>query len=203
MSEATVHLSKRLSWLLRHGAGESSLAMDEAGWAEITDVIELLAITRSQLDEAVRTNDKGRLVVAGSRVRACQGHSLIGMPVTLEGLEASWEPVVPSDSLWHGTRTDAMDGIAEHGILPGGRSHVHLAPHQDSTVGKRSSVDFLIEVSPPRLATLGILIYHAPNGVLLVRSVPVSAIVSLRPLTTHARAAGSGVRELRGLSPPP
>jgi putative RNA 2'-phosphotransferase len=57
----------------------------------------------------VANNDKGRLVVEGSRVRACQGHSLQHMPVTREALEASWVIVRPEASLWHGTRSVAID----------------------------------------------------------------------------------------------
>ena len=109
MSSEAVALSKKLSWLLRHGAGEAGLAMDRAGWAEVLDVLAVLGMTRAQLDLAVANNDKGRLVLEGSRVRACQGHSLADMPVTVEDLEASWETVSPEASLWHGTgRTQSM-----------------------------------------------------------------------------------------------
>lgn len=58
---------KRLSWLLRHGANEAGLVMDEAGWAEIADVLEFSHMARDDLDEAVATNDKGRLQTEGSR----------------------------------------------------------------------------------------------------------------------------------------
>ena len=67
--------SKHLSWLLRHGAVEAGLAMDPAGWADVADVLARTKMTRAQLEEAVRTNTKGRLQQEGDRVRACQGHS--------------------------------------------------------------------------------------------------------------------------------
>ncbi len=104
MSSELVALSKRLSWLLRHGANESGLAMDEAGWSEVDDVLQVLGVTRAELDLAVSQNDKGRLAVSGSRIHACQGHSLEAMPVTREALEASWEVFYPQGPLWHGTR---------------------------------------------------------------------------------------------------
>ncbi len=189
MSEATAQLSKRLSWLLRHGAGKTNLAMDEAGWADISEVMRTLGITRAELDGAVRTNDKGRLVIDGRRVRCCQGHSLSDMPVTVEGLEASWEVVMPAESLWHGTRAELIEGIAERGILPGGRSHVHLAAHPDAKVGKRASIDLLIEVSSRRLGEVGLVVYRAPNGVLLARFVPVAAILGVRPVSAKGRKA--------------
>ena len=118
MSGELVATSKRLSWLLRHGADEAGLAMDEAGWSEIHDVLRVLSITREELDLAVSQNDKVRLVVAGDLIRAGQGHSLAGMPVTREALEASWDRFQPEGPLWHGTRVAAMTGIADQVTQP-------------------------------------------------------------------------------------
>lgn len=70
--------SRRLSWLLRHGALEAGLPMDAAGWADIADVCAVLGVTREVLDEAVRDNDKQRLEVARQRIRASQGHTMSG-----------------------------------------------------------------------------------------------------------------------------
>lgn len=201
MSSELVAVSKRLSWLLRHGANERGLVMDEAGWSEIDDVLRLLALSRAELDRAVSQNDKGRLVVAGSRIRACQGHSLEGMPVTREALEASWKLLYPGGPLWHGTRLGAIESIARQGIMPGQRSHVHLATGTDSHVGKRSYVDFLIEVSPARLKEAGIGIFLAPNGVVLARCVPTEAITSLRPTSKVGRQGEHHALGLLGLAP--
>jgi putative RNA 2'-phosphotransferase len=112
VSGDVIRLSKRLSWLLRHGAGEAGLVMDEAGWAAIDDVLDVLSISRAALEEAVARNDKARLVFEGARMRACQGHSLSGMPVTVEGLESSWEAASPAGHLWHGTHVAAIAGSA-------------------------------------------------------------------------------------------
>jgi putative RNA 2'-phosphotransferase len=186
MTSNSTRLSKRISWLLRHGAGDSHLPMDPAGWARIDDVLGVLGITRAELDTAVAVNDKQRLQVAGQRIRACQGHSLERMPVSIDALEASWELVEPVDPLWHGTNVTAIAGIAQHGIQPGQRSHVHVAPQRDSHVGKRSSVDYLLEIDPIRLVHAGLQIFWAPNGVILVRYVPVAAISGI----TATSAAG-------------
>lgn len=173
--------------------------MDQAGWAEVSDVLSVLGITRAQLDLAIADNDKGRLVLEGSRLRACQGHSLRNMPVTLEALEASWQLVRPEASLWHGTSAAAVEGIAKGGIVAGLRSHVHLAERPDSHVGKRTAVDFLVEVLPPRLAEAGISVFRSPNGVILVRYVPVTAIVGLRPSSRVGRRDEARARQLLGL----
>lgn len=177
--------SRRISRLLRHTAGERVLTMSADGWASIDEVLRVLAMDRSALDQAVEDNDKQRLQVDGERIRACQGHSLAGMPVTCEALENSWERVHPDHLLWHGTNHAALDGIKRHGLLPGRRTHVHLAAAKDSPVGRRSAVDLLLGVDPADLA-----IYRAPNGVLLTRFVPADAIVRVDAVH-RARWSGS------------
>lgn len=146
--------------------------MSADGWALIDDVVRLLVMDRTALDQAVEDNDKQRLQVDGERIRACQGHSLAGMPVTREALENSWERVYPDHVLWHGTNAAALDGIRLHGLLPGRRTHVHLAPSKDSHLGRRSAVDVLLAVDSGNLR-----VFRAPNGVLLTREVPPDAIV--------------------------
>jgi putative RNA 2'-phosphotransferase len=192
-------LSRRLSWLLRHGAGERGLAMDQAGWAEISHVLDALGITREQLDLAVRHNDKRRLQVNGDRIRACQGHSLEGMPVTREALEASWRTVQPTEPLWHGTEAGAVGSIAADGILPNGRTHVHLAPRPNSRVGKRARVELLLMVDPACLAAEGLTVFEAPNGVLLVREVPPGCITGLRAAAAGEATTAERARRLLGL----
>lgn len=129
-------------------------------------------MTRERLDVAVRENDKQRLQVDGERIRASQGHSLKGMPVTREALENSWERVHPDGLLWHGTNRAALPAIEHEGLGAGHRTHVHLAPSKDSRVGRRTNVELLLGVDPADLE-----VYRAPNGVLLTREVPPDAIV--------------------------
>ncbi|HWB76314.1 MAG TPA: RNA 2'-phosphotransferase [Nannocystaceae bacterium] len=198
-SKATIARSKELSWLLRHGARETGIAMDEAGWVAIVDVLARTGMTRDELDDAVRTNTKGRLQIDGERVRACQGHSLAGTPVTHEGLERSWRAHDGDAPLWHGTTRDAIDGIAKAGILPIARTHVHLAPSESSLVGKRSNVAFLLAIDPPRLRAEGFGIFLAPNGVVLVREVPPRCIVGVQATTARARAELDEVHRILGL----
>lgn len=194
--------SHKLSRLLRHGATEAGLDMDAAGWAEIADVLRLLRMSREALDIAVAENNKARFEVRGQRIRACQGHSARGMPVTEDALEASWTRLGEEGPVWHGTGIAALPSIAREGLLPGERTHVHLAEALDSTVGKRANVDVMLEVSPTRLAELGIGIFVSGNGVILVRRVPPAAIVGLRPMTDRARREGDSLRALFGFGRP-
>ena len=192
--------SKKLSWLLRHGAGEAGLEMDAAGWAEVEDVRRILHMGRGALEAAVEDNTKARLELRGTRIRACQGHSLRGMPVTCEALEATWEEVAEDTPVFHGTRMAALEGIAREGILPGERTHVHLAEAIDSTVGKRAAVDVMIEVSPPLLRARGLRLHRSPNGVILARHVPVGSITRRRPVIERARRREGELRAIFGFA---
>lgn len=194
--EQTTRWSKKLSWLLRHGANESGLAMDSAGFASIADVKRVLGIGEEALAAAVANNDKARLQVLGDRIRAVQGHSFDGTPVTLEGLEASWGRYEGAANVWHGTNLQALEVIARAGLLPMERTHVHLAAAMDSVVGKRANVAVLLEVSTAALAEAELPIFVSPNGVLLCRRVPAPAIVGLRACT---KAALGREPELRAL----
>lgn len=182
-----VRRSKKLSWLLRHGASEASLPMDAAGWAPVADVLRILNLNRPTLEVIVAQNTKKRLQLIDDRIRCCQGHSTATMPVTLEALEASWTPYRGHDVIWHGTNLGALHGIDRTGLVAKRRTHVHLAEALDSTVGKRSKVAVMLAVSPERQRAAGFPVFAAPNGVLLTRRVPRPCIVGVRPMTQRAQ----------------
>ena len=186
-------LSKKLSWLLRHGAGEEELSMDAAGWVPVSEVLGWLRISRASLEEIVKHNDKNRLQLEDERVRCCQGHSTKTMPVTPAALEDSWQRW-SGETAWHGTFVDAVGLIAREGITPQSRTHVHLTAELHSVVGKRANVHVMLKIDCAMMRHLGHQLFVAPNGVLLTRSVPAQCIVGMRPLTKRARA------ELKALS---
>ena len=207
---ALAHKSKTLSWLLRHGANEAGVAMDVAGFASIDDVLAYTKLTRAELDVVVNENNKSRFEVkdVGGRacVRAVQGHSLDGTPVTLDGLEQSWEVVDDDAPVFHGTSVEAArsilvdDGSDDGGIHSAARSHVHLAASADAVVGKRAGVDVLLVIDPAKLRAPpgheGQRIFRAPNGVLLTRAVPRACVVDVIGQNRAGRAAVDALRRL-------
>jgi putative RNA 2'-phosphotransferase len=196
--DKVTEISKRLSWLLRHAAAEQGLPMDAAGWVPVESVLRHLRLSLQQLDDVVRLNNKGRLEIDGGLVRACQGHSREGLPITLEALEASWQVYDGPGPVWHGTHVGAVGSIAREGISAVGRTHVHLAEAIDSKVGKRANVDVMIEVSIGRLSDEGLTTYRSGNGVVLVRHVPPSCLSGLRPMTRNAEAREPELRAQLG-----
>lgn len=190
--------SKKLSWLLRHGASEVGLDMDEAGWVDVDSVLRVLHMQLHELETVVRENDKRRLELHGGRVRACQGHSIDNHAVTREGLERSWTVITSDTSVWHGTSVDAVRSIAREGILAVGRTHVHLAPALVSKVGKRASVHVMLEISPARVRAAGLNLYAASNGVVLAREIPTACVVGLQTMTKRAHEQKAQLTALFG-----
>jgi putative RNA 2'-phosphotransferase len=191
----TSKASKQLSWLLRHGAREAGLAMDEAGWVAVDDVLRYLRLSRSALDDLVKTNEKQRLQIEAERIRCCQGHSH-GAGVTVEALEASWSVYTDDALIWHGTTFEAVPAIAREGLLPQARTHVHLAPALVSTVGKRAQVALMLGIDPVRVRAAAVTIYTAPNGVILARRIPAACIVELRAMTKKGAAQEAELRRV-------
>jgi putative RNA 2'-phosphotransferase len=194
-------LSHRMSAVLRHRAGTLGLPMDSAGWMSLDALCRHLGISSSAVAAVVAHNNKSRfqLDAEGGRIRACQGHSLDDMPVTLDALEASWTPWAGERSIWHGTRVEAVDSIARDGIHRGGRTHVHLAEATNSRVGKRANVAVLLEVSAAALRERGHAIFESQNGVILVRHVPAACIVDVVTVTRRSQQRAPALRAAFGL----
>ncbi len=183
-------LSKKVSWLLRHGASDVHLAMDDAGWVTIDDLLAVAKLDRSTLEQIVATNPKRRFEIQGDRIRACQGHSA-QLAVTREALEASWSPFSGGLRVWHGTQLSALVSIGRTGLLPQSRTHVHLSPEIQSRIGKRADVQVLLAVSTDRMRAADQRLWVASNGVVLARHVPPSAIESAMPVGPKGRLYAS------------
>lgn len=198
MDAHLVKKSKYLSWLLRHGAGEQGLSLDDAGWTSLEELLRVARLTREELDQIAGSDSKQRLQIDNGRMRACQGHGR-DSGVTREGLEASWTVYQSDAPVWHGTSTANVGQIAGEGILPLARTHVHCAPTRDSLVGKRGSAHVLLEIAPDKVRAAGLCLFVAPNGVILARCIPRQAIVGLVPLTKGAKQREAELRACLGL----
>lgn len=175
-------MSKQLSWLLRHGAKEVKIDIDDAGWVAIKDVLSYLSITIQDLADVVDTDNKSRFEIKGDKIRAAQGHSMLDA----EALEKTWEEYASDEPVWHGTNLNVVDQIMKEGILPGARSHVHLAEELDSTVGKRANVAVMLKVDPIKVRQHGIKLFKSSNGVILARTIPTDCIVEVVPISRKA-----------------
>jgi putative RNA 2'-phosphotransferase len=193
-------LGRAMSSILRHDAGRMGLHMDAAGWVSVDELLAHVKVPRAVVEEVVASDRKARFELCRERVRACQGHSLAGMPVTQEALEASWARHTGDGPIFHGTRLEALDGIRRDGIVRGDLTHVHLAASPSSRVGKRHNVAVLLEVAPALLRQAGHGVFRSHNGVILTRHVPPWCIVDMMIASQCSNHEMRTIRRALGLS---
>jgi putative RNA 2'-phosphotransferase len=174
--------SKFLALLLRHKAADFGLVLSEAGWAEVSQLLQVCAaagnaMTEAELVEVVRTNDKQRFALSedGKRIRASQGHSI--------EVALGYDAVKPPALLLHGTVKAARDSIRAQGLLPGARQHVHLSETIEvaKQVGARRGAPVVLRIDAARMHHDGELFYQSANGVWLTLRVPPQYILQSGP----------------------
>ncbi len=165
-------VSKRLSYLLRHGAAEHGLAMDSDGYVPVSQVLPLLnGATLQDLERVVRDNDKQRFKLAERdgrpHIRANQGHSLqVGDSMHQPVIDPTQLPVAV-----HGTTRGAWETIRHAGLSRMGRQHIHMAtdlPEAGTVVsGMRAAAEVAVFVDVEAAMAAGIQFMRSDNGVVL------------------------------------
>ena len=129
----TKRLSKFLSLILRHQPEKVGITLDENGWVEIATLLDGICksgrnVTRRQLEQVVKSNDKQRFSISddNQRIRAKQGHSV--------AVELGYQPTKPPKTLCHGTPIKYMELIRQGGLKKMQRHHVHM--HADDKLAK-------------------------------------------------------------------
>ncbi|ANZ38543.1 RNA 2'-phosphotransferase [Lentzea guizhouensis] len=164
--ERMIRLSKRMSKALRHQPERVGLTLDPHGWVSTADLLAALHISRDELDEVVRSNDKQRFTVDGDRIRANQGHSV--------EVDLALQPQMPPDQLFHGTVRQYLDDIMRDGLRPMARHDVHLSPDRETArrVGARRGRPLVLVVDAKKMHADGHEFRVSANGVWLTQHVP-------------------------------
>ncbi len=166
-------ISKRLSYVLRHRPDSIGLRLDQAGWADIEDLLDGLAlrgkaVSRDELDEVVKTNPKQRFEIdeSGTQIRARQGHSV--------RVQLGYEPEQPPDLLFHGTPEANLDSILRVGLDKRRRHHVHMSTDRALMleVARRRGEPVLLRIDARAMHVAGHVFYVTANDVWLTDSVP-------------------------------
>jgi len=170
-----VKISKYLARHLRHSPDRIGLRLDEAGWVDVDVLLAAcnargFRLTRAELDEVVRRNDKRRYAYdeTGGRIRASQGHSV--------AVDLGLVPAEPPRLLYHGTTAAAVPAILTEGLRPMRRLAVHLSPDEATArrVGGRHGRPVVLTVDAAAMARDGYAFTRSENGVWLVDAVPTS-----------------------------
>ena len=173
MSDPVIAISKFLSLVLRHRPEAIGITLDSEGWVAVDALLEACArhgrvISRRQLEEVIRTNDKRRFSFSadGLRIRANQGHSV--------AVDLGLAPVEPPELLYHGTVERFLASIRHQGLVKGKRHHVHLSPDAQTAtrVGQRRGRPIVLVIEAGRMFRDGGQFYRSENGVWLTESVP-------------------------------
>lgn len=121
-------LSKYLCLLLRHQPEKAELNMDKHGWVLVEQLIDGVnrhssyKLNRELLEQIISEDIKGRYRYdeAHEKIKCCQGHSVPWVEPELNYCE-------PSEFLYHGTTTKALEAIEESGAINKMQRHaVHM-----------------------------------------------------------------------------
>ncbi|CEI87003.1 hypothetical protein RMCBS344292_01425 [Rhizopus microsporus] len=152
--EKVTSLSKKLSYVLRHGALKENLKIAPDGFVKLDDLLKLRrfkGVTYPNIQYVVDHNDKKRFELKEEDnvyyIRATQGHSIpvINTDELLEKLDKVTTPVI------HGTTMKAWESIKNDGLSKMNRIHIHFAiglpndPNVKSGVRKSSEVYIFID----------------------------------------------------------
>jgi putative RNA 2'-phosphotransferase len=168
-----VRVSKYLSLILRHKPGAAGVSLDSEGWVAIDDLIAGAArhgifLSRAELDEVVRKNDKQRFAYSddGRRIRASQGHSI--------DVDLGLLPLAPPAVLYHGTVERFLPSIMADGIKKRSRQQVHLSADAATAarVGSRRGRPVILTIAAGAMHSAGFRFYLSDNNVWLTDEVP-------------------------------
>lgn len=160
--------SRRLSYLLRHSRDPLYIDLN-GGWASVSIMLQVLDLTKGELDEIVVSDAKGRYSYDSTRtkIRANQGHSIPGVELNMERPE-------PPEFLFHGTATRFLDVILKEGLKPMSRQWVHISPDYDTAVnvGKRHGKPVVLQIRARDFVADGHNLFRSENGVWQAAAVP-------------------------------
>ncbi|OQS06068.1 tRNA 2'-phosphotransferase 1-like [Thraustotheca clavata] len=173
-----VRLSKRLTYVLRHGAVKLKLPISSDGYIPLPCILSMrdfASLDISTLERIVANDSKQRFSldqpsddIRDWRIRANQGHS-IAVVADTELLE----PIQDGHGLTciHGTYLRHWESIYHQGLCRMNRNHIHFAAGEvdenEVISGMRTSVQIKIYVDVARVLADGIPFYRSANNVLL------------------------------------
>ncbi|NEU06908.1 RNA 2'-phosphotransferase [Flavihumibacter sp. R14] len=174
MSEKEIkHISKFLSFVLRHKPETIGIELDLNGWTDVDLLIERsnnfgVKLDIETLKHIVETNSKKRFAFNNTldRIRASQGHSI--------DIELGYTNQRPPEILYHGTSKTNVQSILDTGLEKRNRQHVHLSSDIETAikVGQRHGKPFVFKVFAEQMYNDKFEFFISDNGVWLTDNVP-------------------------------
>jgi putative RNA 2'-phosphotransferase len=170
-------LGKFLALILCHQPERFALAVDEQGWAQLPEVLEILAGLPNfrwakRADVMLVVGDESeagerRFEVAGDRIRALYGHSF-SQPIV-------HAPCAPPSTLYYGTSDKAVEAIHHRGLFPMGHQYVRLwldSETAEQAAGRYSESPVVVIVQADEAYASGITFFRAGERVYLANYIP-------------------------------
>ncbi len=175
-------LFRTVIYALRHCREKFLLKMDCEGWTNLDRLRIALRYERrewSELEEAdfhqlAKTIGRGRLEIAGNRIRALYGHSF-DFPRAVPSR-------FPPPLLYHGTSGECVPFILELGLRPMERRQVHLTSdvsYAEQIAAAKGGSPFVLRILAREAASHGVRFSNPVDHVWLTDELPARFIVKL------------------------
>lgn len=179
-------VSKKVCYILRHGAKEYGLHLRPDGYVKVSQLLELeFFASRGVLEEDIRhivdSDDKkryGLCIPEGDcelHIRAHQGHTMTD--VKDDALLCTIESADELPILCHGTYSEYWPSISAEGLKAMSRNHIHCVS-QDLTAedsqgvvlsGARNDCDVIVYIDVAAAMKEGVVFHRSDNAVVLTR----------------------------------
>lgn len=162
-----IRISKKLSYILRHGAVKKKLSIRPDGFVDVQEILrELPGCTLIDINQVVENDGKKRYQLKTIdnilMIKACQGH-------TIEEVNCLNLKVLTDISfdIIHGTFFKCYENIKVQGLSRMRRNHIHFSKGLNFVCGLRKTAEIFIFINYLEARKNGITFYESDNGVIL------------------------------------
>lgn len=172
--------SRWMAYVLRHNPARYGLQPDRHGYVDVEDFLTIAKrrypnVTPEQLRDLVTSGGTGRFELAGSRLRARYGHSIV--------VDPPGPPIEPPEWLYHGTDAAQIEAMLTRGLLPMDRRMLHLSDRSEDALAvaqHKSNQPVIVRVAAQQAHQAGIAFYRE-GRVYVVAHIP-SEFLQCEPL---------------------
>ena len=173
-------LSRLLALVLRHRAYQFDLRLDDEGFADFDELMEVIEeqrnltwVTRDDIQQLLDAQDRKRFELTDdNRIRATYGHSF-RKPIR-------YKSITPPELLYIGMSQGQATEARTAGIKPTGRQYVHLSADKDAALELAKLHDpnsTLVTVQAKSASENGIQFHEPAEGLYLTARVPAEYVV--------------------------
>ncbi|KAL6267454.1 hypothetical protein P5V15_000530 [Pogonomyrmex californicus] len=167
-SKRDIALSKKLSYLLRHGAVKEGLNIKPNGFVTVNELLNksLHWCTIDDIKRIVEKNNKQRFTLETINgileIKANQGHTIS----KINNLSLKILDLIEFDII-HGTYFNYWPKIKTEGLSCMKRNHIHFAKGLNFINGLRRSAELFIYINFGKAKEDGLIFLESENGVVL------------------------------------